>query len=58
MGPKPLVFVWDPNSMEVVQRWKSPLKKGISSLAFSPNAKMLACAAIDDDHYVAVLNVS
>ena len=44
--------------MEVVQRWKSPLKKGISSLAFSPNAKMLACAAIDDDHYVAVLNVS
>ena len=52
-----MLYVWDPRDMSVIQKWKAPLKKGICAVAFSPDDKKLACAAIDDDHYVAVLSV-
>jgi hypothetical protein len=33
------------------------IKKGISALAFSPSGKLLVAAAIDDDHYMTIINL-
>jgi len=54
LGPKPLIAIWDNDTMEVKQRIQGPLLKGIKSLAFSPDGKYLAASAFDDDHCIAV----
>lgn len=54
IGPKPLISVWSLETMEVITSFNSPLQKGIAQLAFSPSGKLLAAAAMDDDHCVAI----
>lgn len=54
IGPKPLIAVWDVTTMECVARINGPLEKGIKTLSFSNNGKLLAASAMDDDHCVAV----
>jgi len=40
--------------MKLISTSKSPLKKGIACLAFSPDGKMICATAIDDSHLTAV----
>jgi len=54
IGPKPLISVWNIETMEMITSFNGPLKKGISQLAFSPSGKLLAAGAMDDDHCVAI----
>jgi len=54
IGPKPLLCVWDVTTMECVARFNAPLKKGIKTVAFSHDGKLLAASALDDEHQVAV----
>lgn len=44
--------------MECVARIQGTLLKGIKTIAFSPDGKMLAASAFDDDHSIAVYNWS
>lgn len=43
--------------MEVIYEKKGVIKKGISALSFSDDGKFLVAAAIDDDHYMTVIDV-
>ena len=54
IGPKPWLFVWDNTTMECVARIQGPLLKGIKNVAFSPDGKLLAASAMDDDHTIAI----
>ena len=42
--------------MECLARIQGPLLKGIKTIAFSSDGKMLAASAFDDDHSIAVYN--
>lgn len=57
LGPKPFIFVWDSETLEVTNQWKGAILKGIAALAFSPSGKKLVAAAIDDDHYIGVFDL-
>lgn len=35
----------------------APVKKGVLAVAFSPDGKKAACAGMDDDHHVALLDL-
>lgn len=54
IGPKPLLCVWDNQSMECVARMQGVLLKGIMGVAFSADGKLLAASAFDDDHCIAI----
>jgi WD40 repeat protein len=54
IGPKPLILVWNNETMECIARIQGTLKKGIKNLAFSRDGKLLAASAFDDDHCIAV----
>jgi len=58
IGPKPSIYVWNSTTMEVKCQFKAVIAKGIAALAFSPSGKRLVAAAIDDDHWVAVMDVT
>lgn len=54
IGPKPLISIWNIETMEMITSFNTPLQKGIAQLTFSPSGKMLAAGAMDDDHNVAI----
>ncbi len=54
IGPKPLISVWNTDTMEVITTFNSPLKKGIAHLAFSPSGQFLAASSMDTEHNVAI----
>lgn len=54
IGPKPLISVWNIETMRMITSFNAPLKKGIAQLTFSPSGKYLAAGAMDDDHCVAI----
>lgn len=54
IGPKPIISVWDSETMEAICTFNSPLKKGIAHLAFSPSGKFLAATAMDTEHNIAI----
>ena len=58
IGPKPSIYVWNSTTLEVKCQFKAVITKGIAALAFSPSGKRLVAAAIDDDHWVAVMDVT
>lgn len=58
IGPKPSIYVWNSTSLEVKCQFKAVITKGIAALAFSPKGNRLVAAAIDDDHWVAVMDVT
>jgi WD40 repeat protein len=60
VGAKPFIFVWDAASSppQVLHEFKGSIKKGISALSFSPNGQKLVAAAIDDDHWMGLFDVS
>jgi hypothetical protein len=43
--------------MEVVHKFHSVVTKGVVALAFSPSGNKLACAALDDEHYVGIMDL-
>jgi hypothetical protein len=43
--------------MESIQEYKGVILKGISNLSFSPSGHTLVASAIDDDHYIAVIDI-
>ena len=56
IGPKPSIYVWNSTTLAVKCQFKAAITKGICALAFSPGGKRLVAAAIDDDHWVAVMD--
>lgn len=57
IGPKPFIFVWDAETMEIKNQWKGAILKGVAALAFNPSGNKLVAAAIDDDHYIGVFDL-
>ncbi|TNV87854.1 hypothetical protein FGO68_gene13813 [Halteria grandinella] len=54
LGPKPSIFIWDTQSMDLIATASGTLTKGIKQLAFSPDGNFLAATAFDDDHCIAI----
>ena len=54
VGPKPLISIWDIDTMESIVTFNSELKKGVMHLEFSNSGKYLAATAQDDEHCLAV----
>jgi hypothetical protein len=57
VGPKPWLHIWEAETLQPVFSSKFILEKGINCCAFSPDCSKVACAAINDDHNVAVVSV-
>lgn len=55
LGPKPLVNYY--RSGKLVHTFKAPVTKGVMALAISPDGTKAVAAGMDDDHYVAVLDL-
>ena len=58
IGAKPSIYIWNSTTLEVKNQFKAAILKGIAALAFSPSGNKLVAAAIEDDHWVAVLSVT
>ncbi len=58
LGAKPLIFVWDSNTLVAHCVFKGYMSKGIAALAFNTSGDKLAAAAIDAQHEVAVYDVT
>lgn len=58
IGPKPFIYVWDSETCEKKFEWKGIIKKGVACLAFNLDNTKLVAAAIDDDHYVGVFDLT
>ena len=57
VGRRPMIFVWDSNSLMQIAKFNTPLEKGIGVLAFSPSGHTLVAVAMDDDHSLALYNL-
>jgi microtubule-associated protein-like 6 len=55
IGPKPLVCLF--KNQKLLKTFAAPVKKGVLAVAISPDGKKAACAGMDDDHCVAVLEL-
>jgi WD40 repeat protein len=55
LGPKPLVNYY--RNAKLVHTFKAPVTKGVLALAISPDGSRAVAAGMDDDHYVAVLDL-
>jgi WD40 repeat protein len=42
---------------KLLKTFTAPVKKGVLAVAFSPDGKKAACAGMDDDHEVSVLDL-
>ena len=54
LGANPVIYIWDINTCQKILKLTGKLKKGIRSLAFSPNGDLLAAVAMDNFHQVAI----
>jgi WD40 repeat protein len=57
MGRRPLIAVWDTDTMEVIVSFSKPLEKSISNVAFSPSGKYIAATSMSDNHEIAIYDV-
>lgn len=55
LGPKPFVCLF--RDAKLVRTFIAPVKKGVLALAFNPDGKRAACAGMDDDHEIAILDL-
>lgn len=58
MGRRPLIAVWDSETMQVVCSTSKPLEKSISNVAFSPSGKFIAATSMSDNHEIAVYQLT
>jgi WD40 repeat protein/Ca2+-binding EF-hand superfamily protein len=58
IGHKPVISLWDCETLENFEVIIGDLQKGISHLAFSSSGKTLAGVGLNDDHDIAVYDVS
>jgi WD40 repeat protein len=56
LGPKPVVYIWDPENMTEKVALKGGVVKGIECMSFSPDGSKLACVCIDDNHMVVIFD--
>jgi len=49
IGAKPNLFVWNANSLEVLQHFTAPLMKGIGCLSFTPSGLRLVGVDVNMD---------
>ena len=42
---------------KLTKTYPSPATKGFIAIAISPDGRKAACAGMDDDHHIAVLNL-
>ena len=55
LGPKPLINYY--RDAKLIHTFKAPVTKGVLALAISPDGTKAVAAGMDDDHYVAVLDL-
>ncbi len=56
IGPKPLVCLY--RGGEFVYSFKAPVKKGVISISISPNGSLGVCVGIDEDHTIAIFDLT
>ena len=57
MGHKPLINIWDVETMKSVAIIVGDLQKNIGHIAFSKNGKYLAATSMDDVHTIAIYDL-
>lgn len=55
LGPKPVVCLF--KNGKLTYTYAAPVKKGVLALAISPDGRRAACAGMDEDHTVAILDL-
>jgi WD40 repeat protein len=55
IGPKPLVNYY--KNSKLVHSFTAPVTKGVLALAISPDGTKAVAAGMDDDHYIALLDL-
>ena len=58
LGPKPSIYLWEPNSTKLIKELRGGIIKGVCALSFSPKGDKLAAVCIDDNHMVAAFDVN
>lgn len=58
LGPKPAIYIWSAETMQLIRSLKGGVIKGLECLSFSPDGSKLAGVCIDDNHMVVVFEVS
>lgn len=55
LGPKPLVCLFRNGKLD--KTFSAPVKKGVLAIAISTDGTQAACAGMDDEHHVSVLDL-
>ena len=58
VGPKPYIYVWDSNTLMELCKFRGALTCGIAIINFTPNGDKLAAAAIDNNHTIAIFDIT
>lgn len=57
MGKKPLIVVWDNETMEKITTFSSPLQHNIACIALSQSKKYVAASSMSDKHEIAIYDI-
>lgn len=57
MGKRPLIVVWDNETMEKIATFSAPLERSIACVAISPSKKYIAASSMCDTHDIAVYDI-
>lgn len=57
LGPKPVIYVWNSDTTQIMFSLKGGVTKGIATLSFSISGTKLAAACTDENHTVALFDM-
>lgn len=58
VGAKPIIYVWDSNTFEVLNTFRGVLKRGIDLISWNPSGTYIAAIGLDDDHTIALYDTT
>lgn len=57
MGKKPLIAVWNNETMEKIATFAAPLQQSIACITISPSKKYIAASSMSDKHEIAIYDI-
>jgi len=58
LGAKPFIYVWDSNTLKVLNTFRGILKRGVDLVAFTPDGDKISATGRDDDHTIVIYDLT
>lgn len=58
VGAKPTIYIWDSNTLEVLNVFKGILRRGVDLISWNLSGNLIAATGLDDDHTITLYDTT